>query len=190
MIPNKKGIELSVNFLVTLVIAIVVFGMGIYLANMIFGQGGNIAEKQFADFDKNVGELACYASDNVCIHQKSETIKRGSLKTLAVTVKNALREEKLFKLVVQNTRYLDAANEEQKTFEPLLLFGLDKGRTEVLEKGEKKTFGIGVEVPKDAPSGQYTLTVNIYYADADANPDTASWELFMPDPQKIFITVP
>jgi len=39
---NKKGIELSINFLVTLIIAIVVFGMGLFLANMILIRYGKI----------------------------------------------------------------------------------------------------------------------------------------------------
>src|SRR3989344_8381094 len=190
MIPSKKGIELSVNFLVTLILAIVVFGMGIYLASIIFGGGESLAEKKFEDFDRQVGELACYASDNVCIHIKSETITRGSFKTLAATVKNAL-VRKQFKMIVINTKTVDQAGVTKTTdFEKLLLYGLEEGRIEVLEKGEKKTFGIGVEVPKTAKQGQYTLDVMVYYADPDVDPTAAAWEPYIERPYKIFVNVP
>lgn len=188
MIPSKKGIELSINFLVTLIIAIVVFGMGLFLANMIFGGGESAAEQSFEDFDKQVGELACYAADNVCVHVKTATIRRGKFKVLAVTVKNALQEQKEFKVVVLNTKMVDAVTGD--AVEPpnteLLLYGLKDGRIETLEKGEKKTFGIGIEVPEDAESGQYTLDVWVSYS-----PPT-TWEVYTPTqrPYKIFINVP
>lgn len=35
---NKKGIEVSVNFIVTLILAIVVFGFGVYILNRIYSQ--------------------------------------------------------------------------------------------------------------------------------------------------------
>ena len=188
MIPSKKGIELSVNFLVTLILAIVVFGMGIYLSTIIFGGGASIAEKKFDDFDREVGELACYASDNVCVHIKSDTINRGKFKTLAVTIKNAL-PKKQFKLLVQNTRMVDQTGATKTTgFEKLLLYGLEEGRIEILEKGEKRTFGIGVDVPKTAASGQYILDVMVFYADPDAVP--AAWEPYTPRPYKIYVNVP
>lgn len=188
MTLNKKGIELSVNFLVTLILAIVVFGMAIYLASMIFGGGASMAEKKFSDFDRQVGEMACYASDNVCINIKTETINRGNLKTLAVTVKNVL-DQKQFRVIVINSRYVDAAGQEKTSgFTKLNLFGMDTlGRIETLEKAEKKTFGIGAEVPKTAPSGQYTLSVTVEYADPGENP---AWEPYVERPYKIFITVP
>ncbi|PIN86014.1 hypothetical protein COV19_06695 [Candidatus Woesearchaeota archaeon CG10_big_fil_rev_8_21_14_0_10_44_13] len=185
---SKKGIELSVNFLVTLILAIVVFGMAIYLASIIFGGGESMAEKKFEDFDKEVGELACYASDNVCIHLKTETIQRGKFKSLAVTVKNVLPTEKQFRVIVKNTKMIDAAGQAITDFQRLSLFGVDVvGRTETLSKGEKKTFGIGVEVPKTAESGQYTLDVNVDYAEPGDNP---KWEPFIDRPYKIFVTVP
>lgn len=188
MIKSKKGIELSVNFLVTLILAIVVFGMGIYLSTIIFGGGASLAEKKFQDFDREVGELACYASDNVCVHIKSEMINRGNLKTLAVTVKNVL-PKKQFRLVVQNLRMVDQAGETKTTgFDKLLLYGLEEGRIETLEKGEKKTLGIGVEVPKTAISGQYVLDITVYYADPDKVP--AEWAPYIERPYKIYITVP
>lgn len=190
MIKSKKGIELSVNFLVTLILAIVVFGMGIYLSTIIFGGGASLAEKKFDDFDREVGKLACYASDNICVQVKSDTISRGSFKTLAVTIHNVF-PKKQFKLVVQNTRMVDQAGVTKTTgFDKLLLYGLEEGRIETLEKGASKTFGIGVEVPKTAISGQYILDIMAYYADPDADPTVAKWDTYIPRPYKIYITVP
>lgn len=191
MIPSKRGIELSVNFLVALVLAVVVFGMGLYIAAMIFGGGGSIAEKKFEDFDRQVGELSCYAADSVCVQVKSETVNRGSFKALGVTIKNVF-PKKQFKLVVQNTRFIDQAGDAKLDFDPkLMLFGLDTdGRIETLEKGEKKTFGVGVQVPKNAPSGQYTLNVMVYYADPEEVPDATTWEQYIERPYKIFVNVP
>lgn len=186
MMKGKKGIELSVNFLVTLILAIAVFGMAIYLASVIFGGGAGMTEKQFDDFDKQAGELACYAADNVCVHIKSETINRGKFKTLAVTIKNAFQEEKQFRTTIINTKYTDNAGQAKTSgFDKLLLYGMEDGRVEVLKRGEKKTMGIGVEVPKDAASGTYTLTVNVNYAD----PEATTWDTYG-GKYSIFITVP
>ncbi|MFO8016226.1 MAG: hypothetical protein R6U32_03920 [Candidatus Woesearchaeota archaeon] len=188
---NRKGIQLSINFLVTLIIAIVVFGMGIYLATMIFGGGGDVAEKKFEDFDRQVGELSCYAADNVCVHKKSVTIRRGNFRSLAVTIKNALKEEKQFKLIVSNTKMIDSAGETSTDdFDKLKLFGLEEGRIELMDRGEKKTLGAGVEVPEEAPAGTYTLSVMVEYADAEAEPDSDSWTEYTDRPYKIFIDVP
>lgn len=187
---DKRGIELSINFLVTLIIAIVLFGMGIFLANMIFSGGGEIAERQFADFDRQVGELACYSSDNVCINIKEKEVLRGKFDTLAVTIRNAF-DKTDFKTTITNTKFIPAdktlpVQEGNAITTKLLLFGFDTGRIETLEKREKKTFGVGIEIPKEAPSGQYVLTVNVTYKDTADN----TFKPYTDNPYKMFITVP
>ena len=185
---SKKAIELSVNFLVTLIIAIVLFGMGIYLGSTIFGGGGEIVKRQFDEFDRAVGELACSSSDNVCINIKSKEIRRGDFDTLAVTIRNAI-DKTDFNITIQNTKYISSDNSVIKEYDEmpskLLLFGFDKGRIQTLDKREKKTFGVGVEVPKDAPSGQYVLTVTVYRKDSEGK-----WITYTANPYKMIINVP
>lgn len=51
---NKRGIELSVNFIVTLILAIVVFGFGIYIVNKIYGTAADIEQQLDQDTEKQI----------------------------------------------------------------------------------------------------------------------------------------
>ncbi|HLC46950.1 MAG TPA: hypothetical protein VJI75_04395 [Candidatus Nanoarchaeia archaeon] len=191
MIKSKKGIELSVNFLVMLLLAIVVFGMGIYLAMTFFGQGDKTIADYYDQFDQQVGELACPGTETVCLSRKSATVRRGEMDNFALTVKNVLGAEKDFKITAVDDVFVNAQGEIDylpPDYSPLELYDMPEGRIITLKNREKNTIGIGVQVPDNAESGDYSITINIYAGEPGV-PDSFSLNPINPNPLKIFIKV-
>ena len=171
---SKKGFELSINFIVQLIMAIVIFGFGIAFATRMFGGGNEISEMAYEDFNNKVQALSCSGYDQVCLAQKSVTIPKGDLKIVPFTVKNELGEDANFRVIVRNTAYIgkdnervDAENFASSGIKPLSLFDLsDEGRVEKIANRDSFTYGIGILAPKDAVPGKYTLT---FWVDYDAS---------------------
>ena len=61
---NKKGIELSVNFLVVLILSIVIISFGIYLLTSVVGKASELSKMTQEDLNKRIETLQC--SGNVC----------------------------------------------------------------------------------------------------------------------------
>ena len=64
---NKRGIELSLNFLVVLIISIVIFGFGVKFIYNLSSQATDLQQLTIGDLDERIGNLACEGSDRVCV---------------------------------------------------------------------------------------------------------------------------
>ncbi len=103
---NKKGIELSVNMLVVIIIALVVFGFGIWMSSKFFGA----AESQKAQIDQDTEsaiENLLSGGTRVGIPINRKTIKRGSSDIFGLGVLNTGGQSDNFVIKVNfNRAYL------------------------------------------------------------------------------------
>ena len=85
---NKKGIELSINFIVMLIIALVVFGMGIKLFTMFFAEAENIKDDLDEQTKKELQAKMMSSPDQVVVYPTSLTIQKGKADIIGVGILN------------------------------------------------------------------------------------------------------
>ena len=65
---NKKAaVELSLNFLVVLIISIVLFGFGVIFIRNLFSQATDLRDLTLEELDDRIADLICEGTDRVCI---------------------------------------------------------------------------------------------------------------------------
>ena len=164
---NKRGIELSVNFLVIMIISLIIFGFCIYFINILSSQATDLADITLGELDQRIGELICEGSSRVCIGIERQVIKKDRLGVFGLKIFN-VEDTQQFEVTVVPSSPIGYDSKNR----PILKTGAFKGlsiipslyktaRAVTIEKNEEKNIGIGVQVPKDAPPGTYIFNVDI-----------------------------
>lgn len=194
LMRSKKGVELSVNFLVTFILGIVLFSLGILFATKLFTGAEDIAETSQAQLDRAVEDLFCSKSEQVCLNTNTRTLQRGQQFIFGVNVVNHFNTSTKFKLTMQNKRAFDKENQlifNQSDERPQYQPGPDKPILSIMPE-EKEFFlganlqertGVLVKVLPKNWHGQYILDVDVFY-DVEG-----AWERYG-TVQKIYVTVP
>lgn len=171
---NKKGIELTVNFIVVLIIGIAMLGGALMLTSKLFSQ----AEKYKATVDVNtqneIRKLITDSDDLVVIYPSRKIISRTKSYNFGIGVQNTIegRDSAKFALAVTLSSAVDKENNEickapygngifdcgNITNEWIVL-----GSTLDIKKNEIETFAMPVTVEKKAPSGLYIFNVCVCY---------------------------
>ncbi len=180
----KKSVELSLNFIVILIISIVLFGFGIKFISQLSTQAMNIQEMTEDELDVRISDLICEGSDRVCIGQDRRTIVRGDFDVFGLKIMNVLESEG-FDITVSPPEPPGTPIGFKKDKTPITsppspkLILNPSTRNINIEKNEERNVGIGVQVPSNAVSGTYILDVRI---------NTPSGEYS--NVQKLYVDVP
>ena len=171
---NKKGIELSANFLVTIILAITIFVFGNMFARNLLGGSEDITKMTEEDLDAKMDELMCPGDERVCFGVRSKSADRGELLIFGVRVLNILDESKEFTVEVDATGAILKGESEITPIPNLDIFKsvgplavLPRSRTELIEPNEDKKFGVGIQPAKNAPPGKYILDVYVRCPECD-----------------------
>jgi len=158
----KKGFQLSMSVIVTIIIGIVLLGMGILLLNKFIGGAQEIKAELDAETDKQLSVLL-ESGQKLAVPFNSFDLKRGDSKVFGVGILN-IHEGQKFRLEIvssgayakNNTQLLGANVTEWTRY--------DKSEVSILSKEQFKT-AILFTVPKDAPSGTYIFNVEAWNVD-------------------------
>ena len=142
---NKKGIELSVNFLVVIIISIDIIGFSVYILTTVVGRAGELSRMTQEDLNKRIETLQC--TGIVCFAVNYKEIKRGEFDIFGLKIFNTGAEAEFS---------LDIA-----PVKPGLSFVPESGETFRIGGNEEKRIGIGIEVPKNATSGIYIFNIGV-----------------------------
>ena len=143
---NKKGIELSINFLVVIILSIVIVTFSVIILTSIVGKAGELNKMTQEDLDKRIESLQC--TGIVCFAVNYKELERGDFHIFGLKV--FTRDEGNFELKV----------EQASPATPKLLFQ-PKNYTFSLDGNDETRIGIGFEIPKNATSGLYIFNVKI-----------------------------
>jgi len=153
---SKKGIELSINFIVMLILAVAVFAGGLMFAAKFFGQAEKVRGNLDAQTEKQIEKLLDSGSP-VVLPISSKEIFRNKFDTFGLGI-----------LAKANGRYTvtveqDSAFKKDKTtittnFESWRQLPVDFLD---LKKNEKGKLLIGVQVPRTADSGTYLFKIKV-----------------------------
>ncbi len=169
---NKKGLELSINFIVIVVISLIVFFFG---ARFIYQLGAEATQLQSItadELEKRIGELACGGSERVCFPSDKKIIKKGKLGIFGMRIINVLEGDSHdFSLSVTQPDPPGYTEEGDEIFSGEDELPQFKYREEPfpISKNKEADRAIGVEIPSSAKSGTYILDVAVCYNDGDSN---------------------
>jgi hypothetical protein len=155
----KKGIELSLNFIVVIVIALTLFMFGVRFIYNLASEATDLQTLTLTDLDNKIGQLLCDSSDRVCIGQDREAVKRGNFVVFGIKITN-IQDRQDFLVTVERptpggyTKNNQGIYGDKLTWKPL-------ERTINIGRNEEKELGIGIEVPKDAQAGTYIFDVRV-----------------------------
>ena len=165
---NKKAIELSMNFIVIMILSIVIFGFGIKFISDLSAQANNLQEMSIKELDSKIGSIICEGSERVCIGADRKTIQRTKIGFFGLKITNILEPP-----AGKNGQYFDVI-----VFPPPDSLGFKKDKTPIpitephliinpptrsifIAQNEEQEVGIGIQVPPKAVSGTYILNVEI-----------------------------
>lgn len=160
---NKKAIELSINFIVIIIISLVVFSFGVRYIYQLGSEANKLKDMAVEELDRKIGSLACEGSERVCLGIGTKTIKKGHFDVFGLRITNVLDDNYEFNIEVNSSTIVYTKKGEEIISDENKLPKL-KYRTEpfLIKQNEESDLGIGVEIPKNAKSGTYVLDVKVY----------------------------
>ena len=156
---NKKGIEMSISFLVTIIIAITIFIFGIRFIYNLSGEATELEGLTTEQLDQRIGELLCESSERVCIGIDKRKITRGKFDVFGVKITN-IKEGRNFEI---NINPASPAGYSRNN-DPISTSGIKmkySGDNVFIKRNDEENIGIGVEVPADTLAGTYIFNVKV-----------------------------
>jgi hypothetical protein len=176
---NKKGIEISINFLVIIIVSIVVFVMGLFLINKIMGFVGDTAEGIDEDTRKEIERLVG-PDEVVSIPYHKKSVRVGDEAYFGIGIYSKLNGEKTFNVNVSfDAAYLEnntqIGNNKQYMNNNWNPFFKGPGRNYSLIRNDKEIVDVKLIVDSNTgqvptPKGIYIFNVNITYFESSAGP--------------------
>jgi len=178
---NKRGIELSVNFLVMFILAIVIFGLGIVFLYSLFNDAQDIFHLTQDQLDDRLASVACSARDRVCVTPNHLTGTRDRLSIFGIYVYNYFDTTTTFQIETEFALYEDGTEPEEFPY----LLSLEEQTTLPILPGGQENIAIGIVPTRTTPAGQYVYNVKVTPLEEDGTPITSQLNL-----KKIYLTVP
>lgn len=158
---SKRGaIELSVNFLVIIIISITIFGFGVYFISSLSSKANDWAKMSSDDFDKKIGDLVCSGYEKVCIPADKKTIRKNDFSVFGIEIFN-IGARQIFAVEASNPKMIPVGGAD--AIAPSVPLRLNPSGTRSVEIGqnEGRSIGIGVQVQPNSPAGTYIIDVKI-----------------------------
>lgn len=103
---NKKGIELSINFIVILIISIIIFTGSIYMTKKFFSKAEEIRKDLDSGTEDQIYSLLSDGS-KVAIPVSRKDIKRGKSDVFGLGIYNVLKDEATFEVMIVFSKAYD-----------------------------------------------------------------------------------
>jgi len=179
---NKKGMELSINFIVILILSIVVFGFGIKILSGIFGGASEIEKITLEEINRHLIDIMCDSSERICVAPTTIELRPHGSGYFTIGILNTYDDRTTFYLGVEQS-----SNDEIPTIgEEYWLLGEDFVK---IDPNEQKKLGLGVLVPGGTKKGTYVLNVYVCKGVSSCDKDSPS-NVRYGTTQKLYVVVP
>lgn len=156
---KKKGFELSINFLVVLIITLVVFIFAIAFAYKFFGKAGEMKASIDQRTKSEIQTLIMSQGMKVAVYPTQISMYAGESESLGVGILNVLGSEKEFAVTLECTKCIS----ETECFCNDMQWVIQSPITIQNNKDEIVAGVIGAA--DDAESGTYVFDINVEYGD-------------------------
>jgi hypothetical protein len=169
---RRAAIELTANFMVVLILGIVIFGMGLYLAYTMMGQAQGITDKLNNQQEAEIWNLLDNGNPVVApIYQA--TLQPGKSATFGIGIRNIDTINNFKVSVIPD----DVLNSGCVSSDPKNIIVVVSKTPRTINENDQATVGIGVGAGKQAKRCDYVLNVEVYRCSAyaqDCVPDPAN----------------
>lgn len=177
---NKKGFELSINFIVILIISIVIFGFGIKFAYDIMNQAEELKDITLKDIEANLESIMCDSSERICVGTSTREIRPNKRGFFTVGILNTYNDIKDF--------YIDVEEPDSEGIPQIgKKYWLLKNEL-TIGPNEQKKVGIAVQVPGGTKKGTYVL--NVYVCSDESISCEKNSDKRYSTTQKLYVVVP
>ncbi|MBI2129178.1 hypothetical protein HYU07_02970 [Candidatus Woesearchaeota archaeon] len=190
-VKNKKGMELSINFIVMLILAIVVFGLAVTLTYR-FMQQAYATQK---DLDQQTRAQILDALDTgskVAVIPNSINVRAGKSDVAGIGIRNILDSGDTFSISVKWDAAIDEKGETISTATEATTKWFVYPTTKTIKKFERDIARVAFNIPGGAKAGTYIYNVMVCTgANCDASGGAANAQSQAYDQQihKIYVYV-
>ena len=85
---KKASLQISMNFIVILIISLLVLGMGVWILGKIVNKGNQLSDETFETVDANLADIMCEGSDLVCLAPAKAEIGITKGKKFTLKIRN------------------------------------------------------------------------------------------------------
>jgi hypothetical protein len=174
--PNKKALELSVNALVTIIIAIVILSLGIVFLRNFFKGAGQLKANIDEQTESQIASLLA-EGEPVAVPVNRKTVSAGKHTTFGIGILNIIQDspETTFNVDIRFSGAYDRLNNRIDTatlsqgvsrLDPSEWLLYDE-EPFVLAANDQKIMPILIRVAENAVPGTYIFTVDVLAAGAD-----------------------
>ena len=172
---DKKGIELSVNFLVVIILWIVILTFSLILVRQIFTGAEDIRTQLDSQTDAQIDSLLT-GNRRIAIPSNRKTIEQQDSTVYGLGVRNILKDNLYFRIEVTPTKIvekgeetiIDLAGLEAKDWQ--LLY---EKTANLVKNNELKKFPISIKVGKTAQGATVIFDVKVFYGPEAINQPTS-----------------
>jgi len=162
----KKGFEVTITFIVTLILSVVILGSSLILVNMFFGEAGKIKASIDAQTESQIMSMLAGGA-KVAVPVNRVEAKIGKLATFGVGILNVLRTGASNDFEIEAGNCTGGVAGARRSFPPI---ETTREQTVTVKSNEQKIFLVAYEIPDDV-SGTYIC--NIYVKIKATNQDYA-----------------
>jgi len=155
---NKKAIELSVNFIVIIIISMVVFGMGLFFANKLFKEAENIKQSLDESSERQIIALLD-SGQRLVMPIDNKVVEKGESYVFGLGVLNILGGTRVFEVTLSSSLYIDQQGRTQNP--PSISLEFIEFQRRDVKNNERIVFPLVVRVPRKAPAGTYVINVDV-----------------------------
>lgn len=181
---NKKAIELSINFMVILIITIVVFGMAMYLLKMFFGTAEEIKRNIDTQTEGEI-QRVLFSGERVAMPVNKKDIRRGSSDVFGLGILN-INADPDFTIKIESGPLILKDNTQIASPSPGLAFLSEYKKT--VKNNEHVIVSIPIRVPRGAAVGTYII--NVYVCACSGSGCCSSSNSYDGTVHKVYVTVP
>ncbi len=166
---NQKGIELSINMLVVIIISLVVLGLGITLLYKFVGSAEEIQQDLDSRTKDELRRLLINQGKQVALSARTATVQRGSSELIGLGILNT-GEEQDFQLRVELSKVISEQGADitsQINAAEAIQWWLYDRRPFPIESNGQFTGGLLVTPSRDMLSGQYFFKLRVHSADGE-----------------------
>ncbi|MDO8741049.1 MAG: hypothetical protein Q7J54_05760 [Candidatus Woesearchaeota archaeon] len=190
---NKKGMELSINFIVMLILAIVVFGLAVTLTYKFMQQ----AYTTQRELDQQTRAQILDALDTgakVAVIPESINIRTGKSDIVGIGIRNILDSGDTFSISVKWSAAIDEQGETISTATEGTTKWFIYPTTKTIKKFERDAVGVAFNIPGGAKAGTYIYDVmvckpEVLVGNCIADPSNAPTQAYDQQIHKIYVYV-
>ena len=168
---NKSAVELSVNFLVIIILSITIFGFGIKFVYDIFDKAIDLQKMTEKELDDQIGEMNCQPTEMICLPKDMINMRLGQLEIIGIRILNMDRAlpEINFITKVELVKFISKDGTTVKEPGPTDWADYDvievypNSREDLILQNKEKKLAIGFQVPKNnVPKGTYVFDISVW----------------------------